>query len=200
MKTVKIKAVVVMSAIATLCGGTVFATPLYTPFLLVDIDGGDAPVTQAGFQSFPIPAQSSWNLGLSWSQTFDSPANFTSNVFTPGPISVTIWATNSEAQAATNASWYTNFPYYFPQNAPAGLNRTNTFPTGASNQYLLNDFLVVDHYPPVGFGLDYIQVTVSGLVPNTNYEFTAWDYDSAWTNSGYQINQVGWTLYTISCL
>lgn len=187
------KAIAGMSAIAALCGVTAFADPLNTPFLLVDVDGGTSPVTQAGFQSFPIPAQGSWNLGLSWSQTFSAPANFTSNAYTPGPISVTITATNSEAAAATNANWYTNFPSYLLQNVPGGYNVGSAFPTGASNQDLLNDFVAVDHYPPVGFGLDYIQVTVSGLKTNENYEFTAWDYDAQWTTSGYQINQVGWT-------
>lgn len=187
-----VKAIAGMSVIATLCGVTAFADPLNPVFLKVDIDGASG-TTQAGFQSFPIPAQSQFYLGLSWSQTFTAPANFTSNVFTPGPITVTIMATNSEAVAATNANWATNFPSYLLQNVPGGINQSATFAAGASNLDLLNDFVAVDHYPPVGFGDDYIQVTVEGLVPNTNYEFTAWDYDPAWTTTGYLINGVGWT-------
>jgi len=163
----KIKAMAGVAAVLTWCGTTGSAGPLYSPFLQVDIDGAIG-MTQTNFQSWPIPAQTNTTFGLSVTTDFDSstwlyPA-------APGPVTVTIVATNSE-----NGVTATNFPPWVSNYSPDAINRNSM--SGQTYANLLNDFLVVMHDTAVGFGGDYIAITFSNLYPNTNYEITVWTYD-----------------------
>ena len=192
-----IAGIAAVSAFMTLCGTTVLANAINPPFLQVDINlAGDTP--QAGFLTWPMAAPASASLGLTWTTNFVVSSWIYSNQYTPtGPVTVTIEATNSEIQAvngfATNSSgWYTNFPtWQFSQVSPYVENR-GTLTSSTTNYNLLNDFLLVQHYTPVGFGGDYIAVTFSGLVPNSNYEVTVWCYDPGNSGGGGLQNRVAW--------
>jgi hypothetical protein len=191
-----VKAVACLSAFLTLCGATAFADAVNAPFLQVDINlAGDTP--QAGFTSWPLPAPSPSALSLTWTTNFPVSNFINTNANTPqGPVTVSIVARHVEVGAAnafsTNASgWNTNFPnWQFGQQSPDVVNRGTL--TSGTNFNMLNDFLLVQHWTPVGFGGDQLVVTFSGLTPNTNYEITAWCYDPANSGSGGLINRVGW--------
>ena len=191
-----VKAIACVSAFLTLCGATAFADAVNTPFLQVDINlTGDTP--QAGFVSWPLPAPSPSALSLTWTTNFPVSNFINTNANTPqGPVSVTIVGRHVEGGAAnafaTNASgWFTNFPnWQFNQQSPDVVNRGTL--TSGINFNMLNDFLLVQHWTPVGFGGDQLVVTFSGLTPNTNYEVTAWCYDPANSGSGGTINRVAW--------
>ncbi|HUA37513.1 MAG TPA: hypothetical protein VMA35_03835 [Candidatus Sulfopaludibacter sp.] len=191
-----IKAIACVSAFLTLCGATAFADAVNAPFLQVDVTlVGDTP--QAGFVNWPLPAPSTPALSLTWTTNFPVSNFINTNVNTPqGPVTVTVVARNVEVGAAnafsTNASgWYTNFPtWQFGQQSPDVVNRATL--TSGTNFNMLNDFVLVQHWTPVGFGGDQLVVTFSGLTPNTNYEVTAWCYDPNNSGSGGLQNRVAW--------
>ncbi len=196
-RNIIIKAIAGVSALVALCGATAFADAVNSPFLQVDVNlAGDTP--QAGFVSWPLVAPSASTPGLTWTTNFVPSTWNYSNQFTPtGPVTVTIVATNVEGgivnAMSTNASgWYTNFPtWQFNSQNPDVVNRGTL--TSGTNFNMLNDFLIVQHWTPVGFGGDQIRVTFSGLTPNTNYEFTAWCYDPNNTSPSAG-NRVAWSV------
>jgi uncharacterized repeat protein (TIGR01451 family) len=170
-----IKVIAGVSAFLTLYGTTALADPRNSFFLQVDIDGGGG-ATQAGFLSWPVPDVAVNNY--SWTQTTNfAPSSWAySNQYTPtGTVTVTILAVNNEANIATNVN--TPFPTWAGdvQYSPNGINRASM--SGETWANLYNDFLVVSHDTHVGYGEDYISLSVSNLTPNTNYEVTVWDYD-----------------------
>jgi hypothetical protein len=173
----KVKAIAGMSAILTLCGTTALADPWNSIFLQVDMDGGGGP-TQPGFLSWPVPSMTSNTYQWISTMTF-YPSNWVySNQYTPtGAVTITVIATNAEYNIQTNV--IDPFPFWGDavQYSPNGIDRGTM--TNETWGPLYEDFLCVSHDTMVGMGEDYIQLTVSNLAPNTNYEVTVWDYDES---------------------
>jgi hypothetical protein len=177
-------------------GTKVLADAVNAPFLQVDINlAGDTP--QAGFTSWPLAAPVTSTPSLTWTTNFPVSNFFNTNANTPqGPVTVTILATNVELGIATAIStnpsgWFTNFPSWQANSQNPDVFNRGTLSSG-TNFNMLNDFVVVQHWTPVGFGGDQLRVTFSGLTPNTNYEITAWCYDPANNGSGGLQNRVAW--------
>ena len=173
-----IKAIAGVSALLTLCGTTAVADPLNAAFLQVDIDGGNPPgsgPTQAGFLSIPVPTQTSTNFGLVITTNFPPSAFINANSGTPsGTVTVTIVATNDEVGIPSGFQ----FPTWVAgvSTSPNGIDR-GTETNGNAWGNLYEDFLSVSHDTYGGWGDDQIWLTVSNLLPNTNYEITVWDFD-----------------------
>jgi hypothetical protein len=207
-------------ALATLCMPA-WADPFNPIFLQVDINCGDEvnSATQTNFVGWPLPGWTvpeSYDVATSgkvfnatiqhawpyqpavttnqWTMVF--PTNLFLTNF-PGwvassNITVTLMATNWNP---TN-DYSKGYPYgmtwdpwdWMPLVATTNFGNGTVGETWSN---LYSDFFYVQHACDIGYGWDFISLTISNLVPNTNYEITVWDANLS-SYPYYNADYVAW--------
>ena len=141
------------------------AAPLFTPFLSVDINGANygggqtVGPTAAGFQP--------------WS-TFEGFDQFDSN-YNPAED----WGNNGGAPNGLSKTFATSEGNINAKLVGVGLNR-GAGNRGANSDVgsdLTSDFAFAARDATIAFGRNYVKLTLSGLLPNKNYEITTWARD-----------------------
>lgn len=145
---------------ALMISAQALATPLFTPFLSVDIDaynaggGQSIGLTGAGFQGWEVAE------GLFLDPSIDWPASGAAGltkVFPTGQGNITA-----------------NLQGIVPNATRGARNRgANTDVLGD----LTSDFVFAQRDGAVGFGRNFVRVQLSGLTPGQTYEITAWARD-----------------------
>jgi hypothetical protein len=135
-----------------------YAAPILTPFLSVDINGYNAGggqslgPTAAGFQPWEMAEGLFLDPAIDWP---NSGAAGLTKVFATGIGNITA-----------------NLTGFGPSRGAR--NRGANSDVGSD---LTSDFIFQQRDNAIGFGRNYIKLTLSGLAPLTRYEFTAWARD-----------------------
>ena len=155
----KLKPFVCFAAIALSCTPA-FAALAFAPFLSVDVNGYNAGgaqtlgPTEAGFQGWEMAE------GLFLDPSIDWPSS--------GAAGLTKVFATSEGNVTANLVGVA------PNSVRLARNRgANTDALGDVTQ----DYVAAQRDPAIGFGRNYVKLTLSGLQPLTPYEFTAFARD-----------------------
>jgi hypothetical protein len=143
----------------------VHATPLFTPFLSVDVNGANygggqtVGPTQAGYQS------------INAFQGFDQ--------LDPGYNPAEDWGTN--APTGLSKTFVTGQGNVTLNLIGVGLNygARNRGANAGGQSDLYQDFAFAQRDGAIAFGRNYVKVKLSGLAPNTAYEFTGFAREPA---------------------
>lgn len=152
-------------AIAAVSAASALAAPIFTPFLSVDINGANygggqtVGPTAAGFQP--------WNAFEGFDQ------------FDPNYNPAEDWGNNGGSPNGLSKTFATTEGNITAKLVGVGLNR-GARNRGANTDVgsdLTSDFVFAARDNAIAFGRNYVKLTLSGLLPNKNYEITTWARD-----------------------
>jgi hypothetical protein len=152
------------------------ATPIYTPFVGVDLNGGQGSYgpTQAAQSGEPAgtPAWQGWNVNDG--DFFVSPTTVTKSFPTAGVASGSITVSLTGVGTSLSAR-----------------NRTAL---GSTEPWadVQRDFVFANRNTAIGLGRHYLEFDVSGLNPNTSYEFTMFGFDPSSAQTGNDRGYMAW--------